>query len=159
MSPKAFIAALGPERFARLRALFDAHHTAPDEALPSICRELDALTLAAYVPSPAARARLRGHVCRFPPASLRSRGKNGFAIQESLGDWDFRPLLARIRVPALVVEGAHTIVPLEGARAWAAALPEGRLVLVPGAGHMPFAENPEAFFRSVREYLDEGGPQ
>jgi pimeloyl-ACP methyl ester carboxylesterase len=43
-------------------------------------------------------------------------------------------MLARIRVPALVIEGADTTVPLEGARAWAAALPEGRLVLVPRGG-------------------------
>ena len=155
----AFIAALGPERFARLRALFDAHHTAPDGDLPSICRELDGLTRAVYVPSPAARARLRGDVCRFPPAALRSQGKNGLVIQASLGDWDFRPLAARILVPTLVVEGADSTVPLDAARAWVAALPDARMLLVPGAGHEPYAENQEEFFGPVLGFLDGRWPQ
>lgn len=86
-------------------------------------------------------------------AALRSQGKNGFVIQDSLGEWDFRPLLARIQVPTLVVEGADTTVLLDATREWVATLPNGRLLLVPGAGHMPFVEQPEAFFGPVIEFL------
>jgi pimeloyl-ACP methyl ester carboxylesterase len=42
--------------------------------------------------------------------------------------------------PALVVEGADTQVPLEATHAWAAALPKGRFLLVPGAGHIVWLE-------------------
>ena len=150
---KAMIASLGPERFARLRELFDAYHTASDSELPAICRELDNLLLQPYLATPTARARLRGDTCRYPAAALRSQGKNGLVIQDSLGDWDFRPLLAGIQIPTLVVEGADTTVPLDATREWVARLPNARLLLVPGAGHMPFVEQPEAFFGPVIEFL------
>jgi pimeloyl-ACP methyl ester carboxylesterase len=40
----------------------------------------------------------------------------------SLGDGDFLAMLARLRQPALVVEGEQSITTVESARAWAAAM-------------------------------------
>jgi len=75
------------------------------------------------------------------------------AVFESLGNWDFRPLLARIEAAALVVEGDKSNVPLEATRAWAAALPNSRLLLIPNAGHVHFIEQPDAFFKAVETFL------
>jgi proline iminopeptidase len=76
------------------------------------------------------------------------------ATLRALGDWDFRPVLRRIQVPALVVEGAQTPVPLDQVRLWAQELGNGRLLLIEGAGHgYPYIENPEAFFPAIDEFL------
>jgi len=76
-----------------------------------------------------------------------------FAVVESLGTWDFRPLLARIKVPALVVEGEQTNVPLDATRAWATSLPNARLLLIPNAGHVHFIEQPTTFFKAADSFL------
>lgn len=76
------------------------------------------------------------------------------ATLRALGDWDYRPALRRIRVPALVVEGAQTPVPLDQVRVWAESLVNGRLLLVEGAGHgYPYIEQPEVFFPAIEEFL------
>lgn len=67
---------------------------------------------------------------------------------------DSRPLLGEIAVPSLVVVGEEdTLTPPSAAEAMAAAMPNARLVRIPGAGHMSNLENPEAFTRAVREFL------
>jgi proline iminopeptidase len=78
----------------------------------------------------------------------------------TLGEYDLRPLLPRIRVPALVVEGALTPVPLDEVRIWAAALSDARLLLISRTGHAyPYAENPDEFFPAIRVFLRGGWPE
>ncbi|MEN8008608.1 MAG: alpha/beta fold hydrolase [Candidatus Krumholzibacteriota bacterium] len=63
--------------------------------------------------------------------------------------------LPALDVPTLIVHGAEDqIIPVAEAEAMAKALPKAKLVVVPGAGHMPNLENPEAFNDAVREFLD-----
>ncbi|GAC1440346.1 MAG: alpha/beta hydrolase [Mycobacteriales bacterium] len=61
--------------------------------------------------------------------------------------------------PALVVVGAEdTLSPPTDAEAMAAALTHGRLVVLPGAGHLTAVETPEAFNAQVTGFLaDLGG--
>lgn len=57
---------------------------------------------------------------------------------------DMTAHLAEIKVPAVVIAGElDQINPLEKSEEMARLLPEGHLVLVPGAGHMPMLEAPE----------------
>jgi proline iminopeptidase len=154
-----FIEALGPERFDRLRALYNSYDTAPDEELPGICRELEDLYNFAYLKTEALRARAGRETCRVPADALRAQGKNGFVIQNSLGVWDFRPVLAQLKMPALVVDGADTNIPLDATRVWVKTLPNGRLYLVPSAGHLPAIEQPKAFFGPVVRFLNGEWPE
>lgn len=94
-------------------------------------------------------------MCDAPAAALRNRFVVVFAVFESLGDWNFRPQLAKTTVPALVMEGEKTSVPLEATREWAAHLSNGKLVLIPKAGHVFFMEKPQAFFRAADKFLRE----
>jgi pimeloyl-ACP methyl ester carboxylesterase len=72
----------------------------------------------------------------------------------SLGNWDFRPVLATLKMPALVIEGAQSIPSdVESARVFAQSLPNAKLVLVAGAGHYPHVEHPRAFVAAVNEFL------
>ncbi|MBN1888716.1 MAG: alpha/beta fold hydrolase [Thermoflexales bacterium] len=67
---------------------------------------------------------------------------------------DSTPLLAQIDKPVLVVHGADdSIVPLAEALAMQAAIKDARLVVSPGAAHLPNLEQPELFNAAVREFL------
>lgn len=67
---------------------------------------------------------------------------------------DFRPLLADIRVPTLIVVGAaDSITPVDGSRRMHEAIPGSRLEIIPDAGHMTPVEQPQAFARAVREFI------
>jgi len=68
--------------------------------------------------------------------------------------YDWREALGRIRASTLVVHGAQDLLPARVARENAALIAGARLVMIDGAGHMPFWEQPEAFFAIVRDFLD-----
>jgi pimeloyl-ACP methyl ester carboxylesterase len=77
------------------------------------------------------------------------------------GDWiaddtfDVMPRVAEIRVPALAVCGAEDrLTPVKYHRFLAAQIPGCRLEIIEGAGHWVFWEQPEAFARAVRGFLD-----
>jgi pimeloyl-ACP methyl ester carboxylesterase len=72
----------------------------------------------------------------------------------TLGDWDFRPLLRTLRMPALVVEGAQTRTTLTSPREWATALPNGRLLLIASAGHANWLDQPTRFRLAVDQFLN-----
>lgn len=77
----------------------------------------------------------------------------------SISDWDFRPLMQKVKARALIVEGEHTPVPLDQIRLWAATMPNARLLLVPKTGHpYPHIENPDYFFPALEEFLSGGWP-
>ena len=66
---------------------------------------------------------------------------------------DLRPLLGRVTLPTLVVNGEKSVVP-HGVCGWLAShLPEGRCQIIPDAGHAPFWDAPEAFNLVVAEFL------
>jgi len=65
----------------------------------------------------------------------------------------------RLKMPALVFEGAKTNVPLSSTRAWAALLPNARLLLIPDAGHEFWAEKPEEFVLAAGRFLRGEYPQ
>jgi pimeloyl-ACP methyl ester carboxylesterase len=75
---------------------------------------------------------------------------------EGLLDLDLRAAEANIRVPAQVIVGDRDrLTPPGGARAMAAALHEGRLIVLEGAGHLAMLERHEAFTEAVDAFLDD----
>ena len=69
---------------------------------------------------------------------------------------DSTPTLGLIQVPTLVIHGADDqIVPLDEARAVAAAFREARLEVIPGAGHLPNLERPEKYNHAVSSFLND----
>jgi 3-oxoadipate enol-lactonase len=68
---------------------------------------------------------------------------------------DSAPVLSRIRVPSLVLAGDEDVLtPPDEVRRIAAALPDTRVVVIPGAGHLAALEQPGAFTRPVGAFLD-----
>ncbi|MFJ7075386.1 alpha/beta fold hydrolase [Streptomyces sp. NPDC098781] len=67
---------------------------------------------------------------------------------------DYRALLTRVRVPALVVVGADdAYTPVSDAEAMHTALPDSALRVIEGAAHMPNLERPAQFNRALEEFL------
>lgn len=69
-------------------------------------------------------------------------------------DADYRPPVARIRCPTLVITGEHDWIcgPIWN-RALADAIRGARLVEIPGIGHLPQYEAPEAFRAAIDDWL------
>jgi proline iminopeptidase len=74
------------------------------------------------------------------------------AVWESLGDFDLRPRLRELRVPALVIHGDDDPIPLESARETAACL-RAEFKLLRDCGHVPYVEAFDDFVRIMDAFL------
>ncbi|MEX2598151.1 MAG: alpha/beta hydrolase [Dehalococcoidia bacterium] len=62
--------------------------------------------------------------------------------------------LPRIQAPTLLLWGEFDpLFPLNHAQTAAQAIPEARVQIVPGTGHWPYVERPEAFTRAVTRFI------
>lgn len=67
---------------------------------------------------------------------------------------DPEPLLRRVRAPTLLLWGEKDrMIPLTNAADYLKALPDGRLVALPGLGHVPQEEAPDRSLEPVRAFL------
>lgn len=72
---------------------------------------------------------------------------------------DTTDVLAGLDIPVLVVVGKEDeLTPRDLAGDMADALPDGRLAVIPRAGHLSNLENPEAFDRALVRFLEEVAP-
>jgi pimeloyl-ACP methyl ester carboxylesterase len=74
-------------------------------------------------------------------------------------DVKLRARLSRARLPALVIWGEQDrLVPVAHAHAYAEALRDARLAVLPGLGHFPYLEAPEAFAGTVSQFVGTAAP-
>ena len=84
---------------------------------------------------------------------FRITGRTQQEVWNSLGDdFDLRPALSRLDVPAIVVHGDDDPIPLPTARATAEAL-RAPLVVLPECGHVPYVEAAGAFVAALDPFL------
>jgi pimeloyl-ACP methyl ester carboxylesterase len=70
---------------------------------------------------------------------------------------DYRPVLASVNCPALVLTGAlDVITPPDCAMEMHAAMPDAKLVILPGCGHLATLEAPFEVNAQLREWLARG---
>lgn len=151
---------IGEKGVARIGELREMIRTAPAEQVQALFRERTELIFRGYLTEVSSLKKMQAMYWDAPPEALRHEllaMEVGFA---SLGDWDFRPMLASFEKPVLVVEGAETHVPLDATRAWAVAAFDGRFLLVPEANHLTWLEGdvPE-LFRQLNEFLSGQWPE
>jgi 3-oxoadipate enol-lactonase len=112
-------------------------------SLPRRFRALQAAvgTAAALVP-----ARARGELGGLDRAAIRAVFREGrrFDVADELG---------RLTQPVLVLVGERDRANLGLSRALAAALPDARLEVLPGAGHVANVDAPALFTDAVRSFL------
>ena len=63
-------------------------------------------------------------------------------------------MLAKLKIPVLVVEGEMTNVPLDATREWVKWSPGARFLLIQGAGHLNYLERPDVFYPEVGLFLN-----
>ncbi|MDP2957837.1 MAG: alpha/beta fold hydrolase [Longimicrobiales bacterium] len=93
-------------------------------------------------------ARVRDLVAQAHPEGVAR------ALEAMSGRPDSVPRLSEIRVPVLVVVGEEdTLTPPAESRKIAEGVPDGRLVVLPGAGHLANLEAPEAFNAALEGWV------
>ena len=88
-------------------------------------------------------------------APPRDGSETGAAVAARLrrDGYDWRETVRRIGATTLIVHGAGDLLPPRLARETALLITRSSLLVLDSAGHMPFWEQPEAFFDSVGSFL------
>jgi proline iminopeptidase len=141
----------------RLRELAATRLANPGDA--TACRAYYSLWFVATFADSAAARRTRGDFCAGTPEGLINKVKSVDRYTlPSLGEWDWRAGLRAVTAPALVIRGVKDHVPLESAREWTAALPNGRFLGFERAGHFPYLDSPGPFFEAAEAFLSGSWP-
>ena len=101
------------------------------------------LSVAPYFSDPA-RAR------ELTPFRITARTQQ--ELWSSLGDYDLRPAVSRLALPALVLQGENDVIPVEASQTIAHLL-GADLHLLPSCGHVPYVEAPGEFVRLMDGFL------
>ncbi len=109
------------------------------------------------------------HVCRlseWPETLTRSlaqwnmgpyttlQGPNEFTYTGNMRAWNRIPALGSLEVPCLVACGEHDELPPSCSFRMHEALPDSRLRVFTGCSHMPFYEDPPAYFACLGNFLE-----
>lgn len=123
------------------------------------CRAYWAIAVKPRVASPELVSRVTGEFCGAGAEAIRAgMGIAGPHTTTSLGEWDFRSGLAAVRAPTLIIHGEAEAIPMDLVEEWTTALPNARLVKVPGASHFPYVERPELVWPAIESFLREARP-
>jgi proline iminopeptidase len=135
-----------PAQRAAIEAAF-AGQLQTDVEFEAAWREL----LPLYLAQPAGP--LIGYLCQ--DTTFSARGFSSFA-EGVFGRIDGMAVIAQLQLPVLIVAGAHDWIEKDsagGSRAVAGASTRATLLTLENSGHFPFAEEPDAFVASVRDWL------
>jgi proline iminopeptidase len=86
---------------------------------------------------------------------FRVTGRTQQEVWASLGDYDLRPAISRLSIPAMVLHGEDDPIPLDTAATVARLLGAGFHPL-PRCGHVPYVEAFEEFVRLMDGFLQPG---
>lgn len=92
-----------------------------------------------------------GNICNCNQANLT----NPFSYyrMKSIGNWDITSELENIKARVLILVGDNDAIPFASFKHWNNSLPNSSLLNFKGAGHVPNADNPAAFFSAVESFL------
>ena len=83
---------------------------------------------------------------------FRITGRTQQEVWASLEDYDLRPSIARLQIPALVLHGESDPIPIEASRELAGHL-KAEFHPLARCGHVPYVEAPDQFVRLVGDFL------
>jgi pimeloyl-ACP methyl ester carboxylesterase len=148
-----------PDRMARLdtslaRTLVRLRAAGRDTTdAAAYCRAYWQLMAPIYVGDTTWARRVTAPWCELPnesPAALAAHLSRVAATADSTP----APTAALVRAPTLVIHGERNLVASpDGANAWARLVPDARLWLLPGAGHLLFLESGDALQRGLERFL------
>jgi L-proline amide hydrolase len=80
-------------------------------------------------------------------------GRNEWTMTGALGGWDVRPRLGELKMPTLILRGAHDLSTDAISQTLKDGIPHGREVVFEESSHTPVLEETERYLRCVREFL------
>ena len=119
----------------------------------AMCREFYQTLLPVYVSKVESMKLFKGDLCAGSEEAVRYQQVVNMHTNNSLGDWNLLPSLGVVKAPVLVIHGEADPIPVESSEAWAEAMPNARLLLIKGAGHLPQVEQPGIFFSAAETFL------
>jgi L-proline amide hydrolase len=93
-----------------------------------------------------------------PTVYYTMNGPNEFHVIGSLRDWSVIEDCPQVRVPTLVLTGAHDEATPATVRPFVDLIGQARWEVLPESSHMPHLEEPERFMDVLRGYLADLGP-
>lgn len=112
-----------------------------------------------YAPGPAAAEFAAEFAAAIWDDDLRVnlRCNRELAADRSRDEAELARRCAQLRRPVLIVHGAADPRPVWATDTLVAALPDVRRVVIDGAGHMPWAEQPAAVATAIRDFIASAG--
>ena len=101
-----------------------------------------------------------GYDAALVDAAPKSGGWTVFALYFSLGrSFDFRPAVASISAPTLIVQGEDDDLSLAGSLSYKEVIPDSEFITISRgtdtqAGHFAFDDCPEEFANVVQDFID-----
>ena len=80
-------------------------------------------------------------------------GRNEWTMTGALAGWDVRPRLAELRLPTLILRGAHDLSTAAISKTLTAGIPHAREVVFAESSHTPVLEETERYLRVVSDFL------
>jgi len=145
--------ALGENRRKRIAELTRQIENASDNDLPSLWEQRMSIAGIAYVTDSSHLSRARGSMGNFSSDAIRNLRLQAFSRYYGNPPWDLRHLLRNINVPAVVIEGAKSVVPLNDIRQWSDNIKGAKLILIPNAGHQNWLDEPDAVINELDSFL------
>jgi proline iminopeptidase len=82
-------------------------------------------------------------------------GRNEWTMTGALGGWDVRARLGELKMPTLILRGAHDLSTPAISKTLTTGIPHAREIVFEESSHTPVLEETERYLRTVREFLYE----
>jgi pimeloyl-ACP methyl ester carboxylesterase len=80
-------------------------------------------------------------------------GANEWTMTGALAGWDVRPRLPELRMPTLILRGAHDLSTPAISKTLTDGIPHAREVVFAASSHTPVLEETERYLRTLRDFL------
>jgi pimeloyl-ACP methyl ester carboxylesterase len=152
----AYVKSIGDRRSKELDAQLAALKTDSLDAIQqeTYCRKFYEASIHSFIYRSSAASELAALV----PCDCANEQPDNFklTVQKTfgkLGDWDWTIRANAVKARALIIHGIADNIPLASSELWASNMKNSRLLTFKSSGHMPFAEEPELYFRSIHQFI------
>ena len=132
------------------------YYAAPADTIKA-CWDYYAVWARGKFPTPVHARRIWGDVCNCNQRNLLSPAL--FYPLQSMGRWDITAALSNVKARTLVIGGDKDEAPVDVFAEWKNSLPDSRLLIIKGAGHLPYVDNPAVFFAATEKFFQNEWPE
>lgn len=120
------------------------------------CWDYYAVWIRGKFPTPLHARRIWGDACNCNQQNLLN--PNLFYSLQSMGEWDLTAQLSNVKARVLIVAGDMDETQVAAFEEWKNSLPNSRLLIISGTGHLPYVDKPAVFFSAAEQFLQNKWP-